>query len=144
MPLLIFSCRVSFTDGADVTNTVSVSASSLYKAAVLGIVESKGNGFAFANIGTATRLKISAEPPATTHELSVGKLQAWLDRSGKTPASRRRRSHYGKSSGTRRDQGLGTPDSPALNSMRWCAADLVRAARKAVYSGDARSESPAD
>jgi hypothetical protein len=25
------------------------------------------------------------EPPATTHELSVGKLQAWLATNGKTP-----------------------------------------------------------
>ena len=79
------TCRVSFTDGADVTHTVTVSASSLFEAAVLGIVEFKGSGFAFANTSTATRLKISVEPPATTHELSVGKLQAWLDTNGKTP-----------------------------------------------------------
>jgi hypothetical protein len=76
---------VSFTDGADVTHTLTVSASSLYEAAVLGIVEFKKSGFAFANIGTAARLKISVESPATTHELSVGKLQAWLDTNGKTP-----------------------------------------------------------
>jgi hypothetical protein len=25
------------------------------------------------------------EPPAATHELSVAKLQAWLDTNGKTP-----------------------------------------------------------
>jgi hypothetical protein len=79
------TCRVSFTDGADVTHTVTVSASSLYEAAVLGIAEFKKSGFAFANIGPATRLKISVEPPAITHELSVGKLQAWLDTNGKTP-----------------------------------------------------------
>jgi hypothetical protein len=52
---------------------------------VLGIVEFKKSGFAFANIGTATRLTISVGPPATTHELSIGKLQAWLDTNGKTP-----------------------------------------------------------
>jgi hypothetical protein len=35
---------VSFTDGADVTHTFTISASSLYEAAVLGIVEFKKNG----------------------------------------------------------------------------------------------------
>jgi hypothetical protein len=78
------TCQVSFTDGADVRHTVTVSASSLYEAAALGIAEFKKNGFAFTSIGPATRLKISVEPPATTHELSVGKLQAWLDTNGKT------------------------------------------------------------
>ena len=76
---------MSFTDGADVTHTVTVSASSLYEAAVLGIVELKRSGFAFATVGPATRLRISVEPPATTHELSVAKLQTWLDTNGKTP-----------------------------------------------------------
>jgi len=76
---------VSFTDGADVTHTVTVSASSLYEAAALGIADFKRSGFAFASIGPATRLKISVEPPATTHELSVGKLQTWLDTNGKSP-----------------------------------------------------------
>jgi hypothetical protein len=51
----------------------------------LGIAEFKKSGFAFANIGPGTRLKIYVEPPATTLELSVGKLQAWLDTNGKTP-----------------------------------------------------------
>ena len=42
-------------------------------------------GFADAKMGPATRLKVAVEAPATTHELSVGKLQAWLNASGKTP-----------------------------------------------------------
>jgi hypothetical protein len=82
------NCRVSFTDGANVTHTVTVSASSLYEAAALGVAEFKRNGFAFISIGPATRLTISVEPPATTHELSVGQLQAWLDTNGKTPRDR--------------------------------------------------------
>ena len=72
-------------DGANVTHTVTVSASSLYEAAVLGIAEFKRNGFAFIGIGPATRLTISVGPPVTTHELTVGKLQGWLDANGKTP-----------------------------------------------------------
>jgi len=35
--------------------------------------------------GPATRLTIAVETPATTHEISVGKLSAWLETSGKTP-----------------------------------------------------------
>ena len=77
--------RVSFTDGANITHTVTVSASSLYEAAALAVAEFKKSGFAFASIGPAIRLTVAVEPPATTHELSVGKLQAWLDTNGKSP-----------------------------------------------------------
>ena len=76
---------MSFTDGVNITHTVTVSASSLYEAAALGVAEFKKSGFAFTSIGPATLLTIAVEPPATTHELSVGKLQAWLDTNGKTP-----------------------------------------------------------
>ena len=82
---------MSFTDGADVTHTVTVSASSLYEAAALGIAEFKRNGFAFANVGSATRLRISVQPPAATHELTVAKLQSWLDTNGKTPREQARK-----------------------------------------------------
>jgi hypothetical protein len=51
---------------------------------VLGVKEFKKSGFDFASIGSATRLTISVEPSAMTHELSVGKLQAWLDTNGET------------------------------------------------------------
>lgn len=79
------TCRVSFDDGAGVTHTVAVSASSLYEAAALALAEFKRSGFALAAVGPATRLKVAVETPATTHELSVGKLQSWLDSGGKTP-----------------------------------------------------------
>jgi hypothetical protein len=79
------SCKVGFTDGAGVTHSVGVTASSMYEAAVLGLAELKRCGFAMAIAGPATRLTVSVEAPATTHELSVGRLQAWLDASGKTP-----------------------------------------------------------
>jgi hypothetical protein len=78
-------CRVSFIDGADVTHTVTVSASSLYEAAALGIAEFKKSGFAFGGINLATKLRVSVEPPSITHEVSVAKLQAWLDSNGKSP-----------------------------------------------------------
>jgi len=48
-------------EGANVTHTLTVSASSLYEAAALGIAEFKKSGFAFANIGPATRLTIAVE-----------------------------------------------------------------------------------
>jgi hypothetical protein len=85
------TCRVSFTDGADVTYTVTVSASSLYEAAILGIAEFKKSGFAFGGINGGTKIKIAVEPPAITHELTVAKVQAWLETNGKTPANRPRR-----------------------------------------------------
>jgi hypothetical protein len=80
------SCKVSFTDGAGVTHSVTVAASSLYEAAARGIAEFKRSGFAFAAVGSATRLTVAVEAPATSHELPVAKLQNWLDTSGRTPA----------------------------------------------------------
>ncbi len=80
------SCKVSFTDGAGITHSVTVAAGSLYEAAARGIAEFKRSGFAFAAVGSATRLTISVEAPATSHELPVAKLQSWLDTNGKTPA----------------------------------------------------------
>lgn len=79
------TCRVSFDDGAGVTHTVLVSASSLYEAAALALAEFKKSGFALTAVGSATRLKVMVEAPTTVHELNVGKLQAWLDSSGKSP-----------------------------------------------------------
>ena len=79
------TCRVSFQDGAGITHTVSLAASSLYEAAALALAEFKRSGFALAAVGPATRLRIDVEAPTTAHEISVAKLQSWLDSSGKTP-----------------------------------------------------------
>jgi len=79
------TCRVSFDDGAGMTHTISVSASSLYEAAALALAEFKKSGFALGAVGAGTRLKVAVEAPTTTHELSVGKLQAWLDSNGRSP-----------------------------------------------------------
>ena len=76
-------CRVSFTDGADVTHRVT--ASSMYEAVAPGLAELKKSGFAFTGVGPTTRLKIAVQPPATTHEISVSRFQAWLDTNGRTP-----------------------------------------------------------
>ena len=79
------SCRVAFTDGAGITHSVAVVAASLYEAAVLALAEFKRCGFAMVIAGPATRLTVTVEAPATTHEIALGRLQAWLDSNGKTP-----------------------------------------------------------
>ena len=82
----VSSCRVSFTDSVGVTHSVSVSAGSLYEACVLAIAEFRRCGFTVAAPGTASRLKVAVETPSTTHELSLSKVCAWLEGSGKTPS----------------------------------------------------------
>jgi type VI protein secretion system component VasA len=79
------SCRVSFTDGNGVTHSVVVSAASLFEAAALAVAEFRRCSFAAATVGPATRLLVAVETPATTHELTMAKLQYWLDGDGKTP-----------------------------------------------------------
>jgi len=76
---------VTFTDGAGVTHSVAVAASSMYEAAALALAEFKKCGFAMAMAGPGTRLTVAVETPSTTHELTVSRLQAWLDSSAKTP-----------------------------------------------------------
>jgi hypothetical protein len=85
------TCRVSFTDGANMTHTVTVSASSLFEAAALGLAEFKRSGFALANVGGATRLTISVELPAATHTVAIARLQSWLNSNGKTPREQARK-----------------------------------------------------
>jgi hypothetical protein len=50
------------------------------------LVEFRRAGFAAVMPGPGTRLRVEVKAPATTHELSVGKLTAWLEGSGKSPA----------------------------------------------------------
>lgn len=79
------TCRVSFDDGAGMTHTVSVSASSLWEAAVLGLCGIQKIRLRVRYRGPGHQVKVAVEAPTTMHELSVGKLQAWFDSSGKTP-----------------------------------------------------------
>lgn len=76
---------MSFTDGDGITHTVSVSASSLYEAAALGLAEFEKGGFAIMIAGSGTKLTVAVEAPTTTHVLTVAKLQSWLDMNGKSP-----------------------------------------------------------
>jgi hypothetical protein len=62
-----------------------VAAASLFEAAALAVAEFRRCGFAAVTVGPATRLLVTVEAPATTHELTFAKLQMWLDGDGKTP-----------------------------------------------------------
>jgi hypothetical protein len=54
----------------------SVSTSSLYEAAILGIAEFKKSDFALGGISGATRITIAVDPPTITHELTLAKVQS--------------------------------------------------------------------
>src|SRR5262249_18024767 len=45
-----------------------------------------GCGFTDAHTGPAMRLQVAVLAPSTSHEISVGKVRAWLDNSGRSPA----------------------------------------------------------
>jgi len=80
------TCRVSFTDSEGISHAVEVSASTLYEAAALAIGAFRRCGFTPDPLGPATRLTITVKTPATAHELPVGKIEAWLQSSGKSPS----------------------------------------------------------
>ena len=79
------TCTVSFKDCEGLTHAVEVSASSLCEAAALALAEFRRCGFTDVNPGPATRLTVAIKAPATTHDLSVGKLQDWLNRCATSP-----------------------------------------------------------
>jgi len=79
-------CRVSFTDPEGITHCAEVTAKTLYEAAVLALAEFGRCGFTDAHTGPATRLTIAVLAPSTSHEISVVKVRAWLDGSGRSPA----------------------------------------------------------
>ena len=79
---------MSFTDPTGVRHAVEVPASTLYEAAVLAIVEFRRCGFTDAVVGAGTRLSVTAAAPATTDEVPVSKLEAWLSSGGRAQVSR--------------------------------------------------------
>lgn len=82
-------CAVSFTDATGVRHAVEVPASTLYEGAALAIAEFRGCAFTEAVVGPSTRLAVTVASPATTHELAVSKLEAWLNCGGKSPNRKR-------------------------------------------------------
>jgi hypothetical protein len=78
-------CTVSFTDISGVTHSVEMSATSLYEAAVLGLAECRHCEFAEVIAGSVSRLTVTVKATATTHELSVAKLEKRLTGGAKSP-----------------------------------------------------------
>src|SRR5262249_48550511 len=70
-----------------ITHCAEVTAESLYEAAVLALAEFDRCRFTDAHTGSATRLHIAVLAPSTSHEISVGKVRAWLHHNGPSPAA---------------------------------------------------------
>jgi hypothetical protein len=51
----------------------------------LAIVEFRRCGFTDHAPGTATRLTVTVKAPATSHEVRLSKIEAWLQSGGKSP-----------------------------------------------------------
>jgi len=77
------TCIVSFADSKGIRHSVEVTASTLYKAAVLAIAEFRRCGFTANAPGPATRLTVALKIPATSHEVQWGKIEAWIQSAGK-------------------------------------------------------------
>src|SRR5436305_6112832 len=76
------SCKVSYRDSDGTTHCVEVVASTLYEAAVLGL-----KAFQIAEWSEVPRgfLEVSVSAPVVKHEVSISKLTAWLQSSGRSP-----------------------------------------------------------
>jgi hypothetical protein len=64
---------------------VEITASSLFEAAVVAMAEFRKHGFAETKFGSATQLNVRVKSPEASHVVSIGKVQAWLDRVGRSP-----------------------------------------------------------
>jgi len=79
------TCLVSFTDSEGIRHSVEVTAGTLYEAAALAIGEFRRCGFTSDAPGPATRLTVAVQAPVTSHEVRVGKIEAWLQGASKSP-----------------------------------------------------------
>ena len=79
MPL----CVVFFTDTEMISHSVEVEARSLYEAGAVALAEFRSSGV-INHIGPAIRLHIEVRRPATHHEITVSKVDAWLASSSKS------------------------------------------------------------
>jgi hypothetical protein len=79
------NCLVSFTDSEGIRHAVEVAACSLYEAAALAMGEFRRCGFTADAPGPATRLTVTVRPPATSHEVRLSKIEAWLHSGGRSP-----------------------------------------------------------
>src|SRR5690242_15181540 len=80
------TCLVSFTDSEGIRHSVEVAAGTLYEAAALAIGEFRRCGFTTDAPGQTTRLTVAVQAPATSHEVRVSKIEAWLQGAGKSPS----------------------------------------------------------
>jgi hypothetical protein len=80
------TCLVSFTDSEGIRQSVEVTASTLYEAAVLAIVQFRNCGFTENAPGPATRLTVAIKQPGRIHDVPWGKIEAWLQGDGRSPA----------------------------------------------------------
>ena len=79
------TCLVSFTDSEGIRHSVEVAGSTLYEAAALAIREFRRCGFTVDAPGPATWITVAVKAPATSHEVQVSKIEAWLQSEGKSP-----------------------------------------------------------
>ena len=88
--------------------------------------------------GPATRLKVAVESPATTHELSVAKLQSWLESSGKTPRASRPRSTCARS-WRASSQSSGDPEPSPRRGRSSRSVESIGAFLRELFQGEPRS-----
>ena len=69
------NCLVSFTDSEGIRHAVA-----------LAIGEFRRCGFTANAPGAATRLTVTVKTPATSHEVRLGKIEAWLESGGRSPS----------------------------------------------------------
>ena len=79
------TCVVAFCDTEGITHSVEVAASSLYEAAVMALHLFEQATLTAAEPGPASRLTVTVKGPAEIHELTMARLQAWLQSAGKSP-----------------------------------------------------------
>jgi hypothetical protein len=75
-------CIVSFTDPEGFRHSVEVQAESLYEAVVLATRAFREHACA---PGPASRLEVEVKSPNVTHEVTMRKVQEWLDGTCKSP-----------------------------------------------------------
>ena len=76
-------CIVSFIDTELISHSIEIEARSLCEAGALALAEFRSSGV-IEHIGPAIRFQIEVRRPATRHEITVSKIEAWVESSSKS------------------------------------------------------------
>ena len=91
------SCRVTIQDMDGVSQTVEVTAATLYEAVAQGLAAIRGNEWVAGIAQGFNVVKVSVADVRVEHEVKLGEFTKWLEKAGGSPRDEANASAFGRS-----------------------------------------------